>query len=166
MVEFRDIALVAFDIDGTLTDGTTTWLGPDIGFTQTYSTRDGEAILRLLRAGVVVLPLSRNKTACARARMEGLGLDTQFLGVPDKAAAVLDVIAKYRLAPERVAFVGDGPEDALVFARVGLGCAVADAHPVALFAARYVTRARGGQRAFEEIADHVLAERETAPGPA
>ncbi len=83
-VAFADVEVVAFDIDGTLTDGTTTYLGPDHGWSQTYSTRDGEAILHMVATGLVVLPLSRNRTDTARARMEGLKLPLDFLGVDDK----------------------------------------------------------------------------------
>lgn len=160
---FRDTKLLAFDIDGTLTDGTTTWLGPEHGFAQTYSTRDGESMLRLRHAGIHVLPLSRNQTACAKARMTGLGLDIDFLGVPDKAAAMDLLLVKYSLSPDCVAYIGDGHEDALVFAKVGVGCAVADAHPIALRAARHVTRARGGQRALEELAELILRQRAEVP---
>ena len=43
LTAFADVALVAFDIDGTLTDATTRWAGESIGWVQRYSVRDGEA---------------------------------------------------------------------------------------------------------------------------
>jgi 3-deoxy-D-manno-octulosonate 8-phosphate phosphatase (KDO 8-P phosphatase) len=156
---FGRVDLVAFDIDGTLTDGTTTWLGPEIGWTQTYSTRDGEAMLRLLKIGLYVMPLSRNKTACARARMEGLGLPLDWLGVTDKVEALRAISTRYVVSLDRVCYVGDGLEDAAVFSLVGCGCAVADAHPRARSAAGFVTEARGGHRAFEEVALRILDAR-------
>jgi len=157
MLPFRDIALLAFDIDGTLTDGTTWWGGEQRGWLQRYSVRDGEAILRL-KYRVPVLPLSRNKTLAARVRMEGLGLDTRWLGVNDKIPALLALCEAYEVPLEKVAFLGDGPDDALVFARVGLGCAVADAHPTALEAAHVVLRSAGGARVMEEFEALTLRE--------
>ena len=58
---------------------------------------------------------------------------------------------KLERALDVVLFVGDGREDADVFEKVGLGCAVRDAHPVALAAAHVVLESRGGDRVMEEI---------------
>ena len=156
---FNSVDLVAFDIDGTLTDGTTTWLGNEIGWTQTYSTRDGESMLRLVKIGLHVVPLSRNKTACARARMDALGLPLDWLGVADKVEGLRAIATRFVVAPERICYLGDGLEDASVFAMVGSSCAVADAHPRARAAASFVTRAKGGDRAFEEVALRILDAR-------
>ncbi len=150
-LDFADIELLAFDIDGTLTDATTWWGGQERGWLQRYSVRDGESLLRLRAAGVVVVPLSRNKTDAARQRMKGLKMETRWVGVSDKLAAVDEIAAEYGIAPQKMCYVGDGAEDGHVFERVGLGCAVADAHPDALERADVVLDAAGGQRAIEEI---------------
>ena len=150
---FARVDLFAFDIDGTLTDGSTTWHGDEIGWVQTYSVRDGEALLRIKKQGVVVLPLSRNKTRCARVRFDRLGLPLDFLGIDDKMAALGELTHKHGVALDRVLYVGDGIEDAPVLQSVGCGCAVADAHPRTKQAARFVTQAKGGQRVIEELAD-------------
>jgi 3-deoxy-D-manno-octulosonate 8-phosphate phosphatase (KDO 8-P phosphatase) len=160
---FFAVDLFAFDIDGTLTDGTTTWLGPEVGWTQTYSIRDGEAILRLKRLGLPVMPLSRNRTRCARTRMEALGVPLEWLGVEDKVAALDGIVAAHRVPLDRICFAGDGLEDAAVFARVGCPCAVADAHPRALAAAAHVTVAKGGQRAIEELSERIIAAKGWRP---
>jgi 3-deoxy-D-manno-octulosonate 8-phosphate phosphatase (KDO 8-P phosphatase) len=152
------VELFAFDIDGTLTDGTTTWLGPEVGWTQRYSVRDGEALLRLAKAGVHVVPLSRNKTECARQRMSSLSLSTRWVGVDDKIVAFSEILAHYRVALEQCAFVGDGAEDAPLLEQVGHPFSVKDAHPLAIRAARYVTRALAGSHAIEEIVFTLLAE--------
>lgn len=144
------IRLLAFDIDGTLTDATTWWGGEARGWLQRYSVRDGEALLRL-RADRHVLPLSRNKTASAAERMSGLGFDGRWLGVSDKVGSVRQICREYQVDTEAIAFVGDGPDDAAVFEHVGLGYAVADAHPQARAAAHVVLDSRGGQRVIEEI---------------
>jgi len=142
--------LIAFDIDGTLTDATTWWGGQERGWLQRYSVRDGEALLRL-RAERYVLPLSRNRTVSAAERMSGLGLDARWLGVGDKLASLRQICGEYQVDRAEICFVGDGPDDAPVFAEVGLGLAVADAHPDARAAAHVVLAARGGERVMEEV---------------
>ena len=151
------IELLTFDIDGTLTDATTWWAGEVAGWVQRYSVRDGEALLRIRRAGLPVVPLSRNKTASARLRMEHLGCATDWLGVSDKLAALAQIHASLGggITLERTLHFGDGLDDAGVFARVGVGVAVADAHPDALGTAHLKLSARGGERAFEELERHL-----------
>lgn len=148
--EFSRVALIAFDIDGTLTDATTWWGGERNGWIQRYSVRDGEAIVRM-RQRIPIMPLSRNKSASARERIALLGLDARWLGVRDKLEVLPEICREYAIDPAQICFVGDGLDDAAVFGHVGLGCAVADAHPHALAVAHLVLQARGGERAMEEL---------------
>ncbi|MGH1343977.1 MAG: HAD hydrolase family protein [Nannocystales bacterium] len=150
MPDLAQAALLAFDIDGTLTDATTWWGGPELGWLQRYSVRDGEALLRIKRR-IPTVPLSRNKTLAARVRMEGLGMDTRWVGTSDKIASLEEICDAFGVTPERVCHIGDGPDDADVFEAVGYGVAVADAHPIALEAAAVVLDAAGGARAIEEL---------------
>lgn len=146
------IELVTFDIDGTLTDATTWWAGNEAGWIQRYSVRDGEALRRLIVAGLSVVPLSRNNTLAARRRMEHLRCAVDWLGVTDKLGALEQIRARHgQLAPERVLHIGDGLDDAELFGQVGVGVAVADAHPRALESATIVLRSAGGARAIEEL---------------
>lgn len=151
------IRLLAVDIDGCLTDGLLYWAGPEVGWTQRYAVRDGEAILRLIASGVAVVPISRNKTACAKARMAHLKLPLDWVGVSDKLQALAEVLARYGVAAEQVAYLGDGQEDEPILRAVGLAVAPPDGHPKARAAAQLVTRAVGGRGVAEEIVDLLLA---------
>jgi 3-deoxy-D-manno-octulosonate 8-phosphate phosphatase (KDO 8-P phosphatase) len=153
---FSEIALLVIDIDGTLTDAKVAWAGPAAGWTQVFSVRDGESIRRLCQRGIPVVPLSRNATLCARARMEGLGLPCDWLGVADKLVSFQELRQRYGVELERIAYVADGREDVPILKVVGFPIAVADAHRSALEVARYVTRARGGEHAIEEVIDLIL----------
>lgn len=146
------IELLTFDIDGTLTDATTWWAGEEAGWIQRYCVRDGEALRRLIAAGLMVVPLSRNGTQAARRRMEHLRCALDWLGVSDKLAALEQIRARHgEPALDRILHIGDGPDDAELFERVGVGVAVADAHPRALETASLVLRSVGGGRAIEEL---------------
>lgn len=157
MARLAPIRLLAVDIDGCLTDGLLYWAGPEVGWTQRYAVRDGEAILRLVAAGVAVVPISRNKTACARARMAHLRLPLDWVGVGDKLQALAEVQARYHVAARQVAYLGDGQEDVPILQAVGLAVAPPDGHPRARAAAQLVTRAAGGRGVAEEIVDLLLA---------
>lgn len=160
------IELLTFDIDGTLTDATTWWAGEGAGWVQRYSVRDGEALLRMARAGLPVVPLSRNKTEAARRRVEHLRCDPRWLGVTDKIAALDQIRAAFGgVAAARVLHVGDGIDDAPVFAAAGIGAAVADAHPAALRAADLVCRAAGGARVIEELEQRLITAKHPRLSP-
>lgn len=150
MPDLTQAALLAFDIDGTLTDATTWWGGPELGWLQRYSVRDGEALLRI-KQRIPIVPLSRNKTQAARVRMEGLKMETRWVGTSDKIASLREICEAFGVTPEQVCHIGDGPDDADVFRAIGFGVAVADAHPTALDAAAVVLNSAGGARAIEEL---------------
>jgi 3-deoxy-D-manno-octulosonate 8-phosphate phosphatase (KDO 8-P phosphatase) len=154
---FSLVRLLALDIDGTLTDGRTLWLGDDVGWVQSYSVRDGESILRLVAHGIPVVPVSRNKTRCARERMQLLGLPIDWLAVADKVEAIRQVSARFAIAPENICYVGDGPEDVPVLRLVGIPCSVRDGSPEAVRAAQFVTQAVGGAHAIAEIVQEILS---------
>lgn len=158
-LELSHVSLLGVDIDGTLTDGFLYWAGPEVGWTQRYGVRDGEALLRLIAAGVPVVPISRNRTACAKARMAGLGLSTQWVGVTDKLKALAEVAQAYDVPVAAMAYIGDGHEDAPILAQVGLGFAPSDAHDDARAAAAHVTQAPGGRSAVAEVVERLLQAR-------
>lgn len=150
-LSFTSIELLALDVDGTLTNARTWWQGADVGWVQSYSVRDGEAILRMTARGLPIVPVSANLTASAKQRMELLGLPTRWMGVTDKVAAINEVAQSFNVQHQHICYVGDGLGDCEVFKHVGLGCAVRDAHPEALRSAHYVTQARGGHHVIEEV---------------
>jgi 3-deoxy-D-manno-octulosonate 8-phosphate phosphatase (KDO 8-P phosphatase) len=155
-VDFSQIALLLIDVDGTLTDAKTAWAGPATGFTQVFSVRDGESIKRLCQRGIPVVPLSRNATLSTRTRMEGLGVPCDWLGVADKAIAFQELRRRYGIPTEHIAYVADGREDVPIMQAIGFPIAVADAHKSLLAVAKYVTQAKGGDHALEEVIDLIL----------
>ena len=67
-----------------------------------------------------------------------------------------DLLEKLAIAPENVAYVGDDLIDWPVMEKVGLSVAVADAHPLLIQRADYVTRIAGGRGAVREVCDLLL----------
>ena len=65
-------------------------------------------------------------------------------------------MSKLSLTPEHVAYVGDDLIDWPVMAEIGLSVAVADAHPLLIPRANYVTRTAGGRGAVREVCDLLL----------
>ena len=95
--------------------------------------------------------------------MEGLGVPCEWLGVADKTIAFQELRQRYAVAPAHIAYVADGREDVPILQAVGFPIAVADAHKSVLEVAKYVTKARGGDHAMEEVIDLILEAHGWAP---
>jgi 3-deoxy-D-manno-octulosonate 8-phosphate phosphatase (KDO 8-P phosphatase) len=64
---------------------------------------------------------------------------------------------KLNLTDEQVAYAGDDLPDLPLIRRAGLGIAVANATPLVLKYADWITERRGGQCAVREICERLLA---------
>ncbi len=151
------VSLLLLDVDGVMTDGRL-WFSESGGM-KAFHVRDGLGIALLTHAGVVSGIVSGRNEGYVRRRAEELKMAVIELGVEDKGRCVESIIRARGVARESVAFVGDDVNDVPAFRAVGVAIAVADAHPDALSAARFVTRARGGEGAVREVADLILASR-------
>lgn len=152
------IQLLACDVDGVLTDGSLTF-DENGQLLQTFYVRDGFALVAARRAGIKIAWVSGRPSKVAQKRFEELGLDYCLLACEDKAAALLDLQSKLNISPDACCFIGDDIPDLSAYAVCGLRVAVADAEPVVISRADYITRARGGRGAVREIIDLMLSAR-------
>jgi 3-deoxy-D-manno-octulosonate 8-phosphate phosphatase (KDO 8-P phosphatase) len=153
-----DIHLLILDIDGVLTDGRL-YFGPKGEALKVFHVRDGHGIKLLMMAGVHLAAFSGRRSTAAAARMRELGVPTVVQACSDKVAAMQRVIKRLNLKARNVACIVDDTPDLPLMSAVGLAAAVADAHPVVLSAAHWVSRAPGGLGAVRELCDALLRAR-------
>ena len=122
-----------------------------------FDVRDGQGLVLLREAGLVVAIVTRKQSAMVSRRAQDLGIAEVHQDVVDKAAAVKDLLARHRLTPDQACYVGDDVGDLPALAVVGLPVAVADAVAEVRRAATYVTRARPGHGAVREVCNLILA---------
>ena len=150
----RDVRLVAFDSDGTLTDRGIAWSDSGEGLRR-FDVRDGIAMKWAAERGLGIVVISGRASRALDFRMEDLGLPV-FQDVKDKVA-VLDRFARERGASAgQVAFLGDDLPDLAALQWCGLPMAVADAHPEIKRAAAWVTPSPGGKGAVREALEALL----------
>lgn len=150
------IKLVGFDVDGTLTDGSLTFDGEGRLY-QTFNVRDGFGQVAARRAGLLVAWVSGRPSPVAQKRFEELGGHHCLLACSDKSAALRELRQEHNLQPEECCFVGDDLPDLPAWAECGLRVAVADAEPILLARADYITQAQGGRGAAREVIELILA---------
>ena len=121
-----------------------------------FNVRDGYGIRCALTSGIEVAIITGRKAKLVEDRCQTLGITHLYQGQSDKLLAFRDLTDKLGVRPEEVAYIGDDLIDWPVMAEVGLSVAVADAHPLLLPRANYVTRINGGRGAVREVCDLLL----------
>lgn len=149
------IRLVAFDVDGTLTDGRL-WFDGEGNESKAFHVQDGLGLRLLEDNAIPVALVTARDSASARARARDLRLSHAHTNVSDKVACLSTLIAQLGLAWDEVAYMGDDLHDLALFPRVGLAVAPANAHPWVRDQAHWVTALRGGEGAARALCDLVL----------
>jgi 3-deoxy-D-manno-octulosonate 8-phosphate phosphatase (KDO 8-P phosphatase) len=156
-----DVRLVAFDVDGVLTDGRF-YLSDDGIESKAFNTQDGFGIRQLLNEGLDVAVISGRKSAAVEKRMAELGVQHVMLGCSNKIAS-FDILAdKLGIMAEQAVYVGDDIPDLPLLGKVGFSVAVANAVSAVRENCRYVTAASGGHGAVREVCDMVISARNAA----
>lgn len=155
-----DVDAVVTDFDGVHTDDRVL-IGEDGTEYVTVSRSDGMGVSRLLRAGVPLLILSTERNGVVAARARKLGVEVLH-GVDDKAQALRDWSRRVGIPLDRVAYLGNDVNDLGCLELVGWPVATPGAHPLVRAASRAVLAHPGGDGAVRELADRVLAARESA----
>ncbi len=151
--------LLVLDVDGVLTDGRLRY-DADGRESKEFHVRDGYGLQLLRAGGVHIAVISGRQSPAAAARLAELGIVDVHLGCNDKRLVFNGLIARLRIPLARVACMGDDVPDLELMRPAGLGITVADAHPVVLQAADWVTSAAGGRGAVREVCDLLLAARQ------
>ncbi|WP_410013358.1 3-deoxy-manno-octulosonate-8-phosphatase KdsC [Sodalis sp. C49] len=151
----RDIRLLVCDVDGVLSDGFI-YQGNQGEELKAFNVRDGYGIRCLLTSGIEVAIITGRSAQLVEDRARTLGISHLYQGRSDKLLAFEDLLVKLSLTADQAAYIGDDLIDWPVMSRVGLSVAVADAHPLLLPLADYVTHIAGGRGAVREICDLIL----------
>ncbi|AUU99742.1 3-deoxy-manno-octulosonate-8-phosphatase KdsC [Phytobacter ursingii] len=155
MAKAEKIKLLILDVDGVLSDGSI-YMGNNGEELKAFNVRDGYGIRCALTSDIEVAIITGRKAKLMEDRCETLGITHLYQGQSDKLLAYRELLTRLSLVPEQVAYVGDDLIDWPVMAEIGLSVAVADAHPLLIPRADYVTRIAGGRGAVREVCDLLL----------
>lgn len=155
MARASQIRLLICDVDGVLSDGLI-YMGNQGEELKAFNVRDGYGIRCLITQDIDVAIITGRSSQLVADRAATLGINHLYQGQSDKLLAFNQLLGQLNLKPEQVAYIGDDLIDWPVMARAGLSVAVADAHPLLLQRAGYVTRIAGGRGAVRELCDLIL----------
>lgn len=153
---FSLLKLVAFDVDGVLTNGQLMYSAEGETF-KTFHVRDGVGLKLLQDMGIEVAVVSAKRSAMVAARMRDLGVSHYYPGTRDKRQRMEALATEMKLAPSQCAFVGDDMVDIPAMTWCGVAIAPADAYERVLKVAKWVCPVDGGQGVARSVADAILS---------
>lgn len=151
----QNIKLLILDVDGVLTNGQIIF-GRDGELMKKFHAQDGLGITLAHKNGIKVAIITGRDSQMVTLRSAELSIADVYQGAMSKTEALAELMKKYNLAAEEIAYVGDDLNDLPVMVRVGLPCAVANAVFEVKEHARLVTNCSGGNGAVREVIEHIL----------
>jgi 3-deoxy-D-manno-octulosonate 8-phosphate phosphatase (KDO 8-P phosphatase) len=152
----RRVRLMAFDVDGVLTDGTLYYTDEGVEM-KAFSVLDGLGLKQLQHAGITVAIITGRKARCVEWRLRDIGIDLLYQGVSDKLTVLRQLLAEQGVAAADAGFMGDDLIDIKAMDACGFSAAPADGHQRVKPYARLVTGKNGGRGAVREVCEFILA---------
>ncbi len=163
----RRIRLVAFDIDGVMTDGTL-FLGDDGQEYKGFNSLDGHGLKMLKGSGVELAIITGRSSRVVENRALNLGIDIVHQGAHDKLAVYEALCRKLALQCDETAYMGDDVVDLPVMRRAGLAITVPAAPELVKAHSHYITGREAGHGAVREACEFLMRAQgtlETALAP-
>ncbi len=163
MTRAKAVKLIAFDIDGVMTDGGLHYTddGQEL---KTFNVQDGLGLKLLQRAGITLAIITGRTSGVVAHRAADLDIQIVRQGVANKREALQGILDELQLDWQDCAFMGDDLIDLPILTRVGLAIAPANARSVVKKHVHWVTDTKGGEGAVRDVADTILAAQEKLDG--
>lgn len=151
----KNIKLLILDVDGVLTDGSIILDNEGNEF-KMFHVRDGHGVKMLTRAGIRVAIITGRSSDVVLRRAKEIGVTDVYQGIFKKSVVYEELLKKYNLKDEEIAFMGDDIVDIELLRRAGLPAVPADADEETKGFAEFISTKEGGRGAVREFIDFIL----------
>lgn len=155
LIRARKIKLIAFDIDGVMTDGTL-FFGDDGLEYKGFNSLDGHGLKMLQGSGVELAIITGRNSKVVECRAKNLGITLVHQGAHDKLAVYESLCRELNLQCDETAFMGDDVVDLPVMRRAGLAIAVPAAPELVKAHSHYITEREAGRGAVREACEFIM----------
>ena len=152
----QQIKLMAFDVDGVLTDGRL-WYSAQGEQLKTFHVLDGHGLKLLMESGIIVALITGRDGAVIGRRAAELGISQVQHNVRDKAQALQALAQEHGIHLSEVGYMGDDIIDVPAMQRAGFAASVPNAPAYVSQAAHWVAPSQGGAGAVRDCCDLILA---------
>jgi 3-deoxy-D-manno-octulosonate 8-phosphate phosphatase (KDO 8-P phosphatase) len=151
------IKLLLTDVDGVLTDNGV-FYGESGEVLKRFSIRDGMGVERLRQlAGIETGIVTGELSPSVARRAEKLQITELHLGVKDKLGRLREIMERWRIDWDEIAYIGDDVNDLAVMEKAGLSACPADAMAQVSAIVHYHCVEKGGYGAFREFAEWLIS---------
>lgn len=154
----KNIELIILDVDGTMTDGSINIDNNGVEH-KSFNVKDGFAIAKAIKYGVNVAIITGRSSKVVEVRAKELGIVDLHQGVKNKLVVLDQLLQKYSLTYDRIAFMGDDINDIPVAEKVAVFAAPSDAADEVFKLADFNSKYDGGKGAVREFVSEVLKAR-------
>ena len=151
----RKIKMLLLDVDGVMTNGQVL-LTPEGEELKHFSIHDGFGIVCAMKSGIRIGIISGRSSPSLKMRCDELNITDLYMDTMEKLPVLKEIMAKYGLSAEQIAFVGDDVPDLPVLLRVGLSAAPKNAHHHVKSRVDLCLTKAGGDGAVREMIDFLL----------
>jgi 3-deoxy-D-manno-octulosonate 8-phosphate phosphatase (KDO 8-P phosphatase) len=151
----RRIRLIAFDVDGVMTDGTL-FLADDGQEYKGFNSLDGHGLKMLKGSGIELAIITGRSSRVVEHRAKNLGIEIVHQGAHDKLAVYEALCRELDVDPEATAYMGDDVVDLPVMRRAGLAITVPAAPDLVKAYSHYTTTREAGRGAVREACEMLM----------
>jgi 3-deoxy-D-manno-octulosonate 8-phosphate phosphatase (KDO 8-P phosphatase) len=151
----RNVRLIAFDIDGVMTDGTL-FIGDDGQEYKGFNSLDGHGLKMLKSSGVELAIITGRSSKVVEYRAKNLGIEIVHQGAHDKLTVYEGLCRELNIDCEATAYMGDDVVDLPVMRRAGLAITVPAAPDLVKAYSHYTTTREAGRGAVREACEFLM----------
>ena len=151
----KKIKLLAFDVDGVMTDGSVTYDENGVEY-KTFNVKDGHGLVRMRKSGFITAIITARNNGTVEHRAKNLNITELYQGQQYKLSALNEIVKKYNLSYENVSYMGDDIPDICILEKVGLACCPNDAVEEVKNICNFKSSINGGRGAVRELCDFIL----------
>ena len=158
MIKDKDLSkikILVMDVDGTLTDGKI-YVGDHGEVFKAFHVRDGYRLINMEKYNIIPVIITGRKSEILAKRAAELRIEEVHQGVEDKLLILDEIISRYQLTYENVAYIGDDINDIDCMKACYLKACPADAMDEVIGVVDYVCKSNGGNGAVREFIDLIV----------
>ena len=151
----QKIKLVAFDVDGVLTNGEIAYTDNGVEI-KAFNCKDGQGMNMLVHSGYITAIITARTSAIVERRGKDLNVTHVYQGAKNKLIAMGEMLDQYGFSFDEVAYVGDDFPDICILDKAGLACCPSDAVDEVKSVCHFISDKKGGEGAVREVANLIL----------
>ena len=101
--------------------------------------------------------MTKERSQIVLKRAKKIKVDQVYTGIKDKELLLPKICVKYKISKNEIAYIGDDMNDFNIMKQIGLSAVPSDGNEKIKNISDYVCRTKGGNGAFRELVDLILA---------